>query len=585
MNKTWLCVWWAAGIAAMAGWRAEGADARAAGIVPAFAAAAGLRQSNDVPATAGGNASDVPPALSLTDSRVVIPYPELKALLESALRGTAQKKEVPPVEAALVSAHFALHAGGDAPGLEARFAAAAFGEGWRLVPLVGCDVAPSAIEPRDADVVARDGVYCALIRGPSRASVTLRFDGVGPRRGAGTPLFRLETQPATASTLAVDGLGEGERLRVVGLPHPIDGARDIPLPSAGATLELFLEEDKPPVPSRWAANAVVLVERDEAFLRYAARLIADAVEGDGGAMVLELPEGSREIAVEGAGISRRELVADTGGPDRLEIAWADGGTRSREVNLRWRTPPRGETDRWPLACPRPQGARTFEAIFVAARPDATALDVDPPSAALAGVTLPAWTRERLGARDHVVVTEGAALLPRRLQVAEAERATVRSFKCMTTVIRDGSALGEGIFEIEHAGALRWKVSLPEGARLLKCAANGAAAQPVLGEDGGLEFLLPANPKGISQVFLSYTGKEAAMDPVGGRLSLRLPSTPLFADRIEWHVTLPQAYEVTAADGNLEVGKGDGEALALEKRLCRGEIPSVDLHYRKRAPRE
>jgi hypothetical protein len=238
-----------------------------------------------------------------------------------------------------------------------------------------------------------------------------------------------------------------------------------------------------------------------------------------------------------------------------------------------------------MECPRPQGARSFDAFFVAARPELVALEVDPPSASAGGGGLPGWIREKLGAREYVATTAGASLVPRWLKAAETERATVKSAKCATTLVGDGSALGEVEFEIEHAGPMRWRVRLSEGSRLLKCAVGGAAAQPILSEDGDLEFPLPASAKGVSTVSLSYTEKKEAMDPVGGHVSLNLPSTPLFTDRIEWLLLLPRVYEVTAVDGNLEVGKGDGPALLLEKRLCRGETPRADLHYRKKGPRE
>lgn len=558
MSKSWLCVWLAAGFVARA-------------------------IADDASAVKGPFGDE--PTVALVGARVMIPYPELKALLERAAMGSAPKEEVPPIEAALLSARFRLDVGKEIAALEARFEVAAFADGWRLVPLVGSEMAPASIEPPGADVVTRDGVLCALVHGPARVSVAARFDLPEARKDPGAPFLKLVTQPATSSTLAVSGLGKEERLRVVGLPHPVGGGSDLPLPSEGAALELALEEDRPPVASRWAANAVVLVERDDAFLRYEARILADAVEGSGMEMVLELPGDSREVGVEGTGILRWEVKPGDGHRDLLKISWAEAAARSREIHLKWRTPPRGDADRWTLECASPQGARSFDAVFVAARPESIALDVEPPTAGLPGAGLPGWIREKLGARDHVAAAAGATLVPRAVKTVEAERATVRSLKCATTLVRDGSTLGEGAFEIEHAGAVRWRVRLPEGGRLLKCAVGGSAVRPVLCEDGGLEFLLPSNTRNVSTVHLSYTGKAEAMDPVGGRASLQLPTTPLFADRIEWQLLLPPAYEVTAVDGNLDVGKGEGEALMLEKRLCRGETPAVDLHYRKKAPRE
>ncbi|HPA20010.1 MAG TPA: hypothetical protein PLU30_19830 [Verrucomicrobiae bacterium] len=591
MNRLCSCVWLAAALAVEGTVDIHSAEVPI-GVIPSFAATARPRQSNDVGATVSpdveattGERLTADNPLALPGAKVLIPYPELKALLEKAAAEQAWKKEVPPVEAALLSARFRLALGGGAPALEARFEVAAFGEGWRLVPLVGSDVAPASIEPPDVDVVARDGILCALIHGPGRASVTVRFDVLGSRKDLGQPFLKLRTQATTSSTLQVTGLGKGERLRVVGLPEADARAESMPLPTAGAPLEFVLDEDRPSAPSQWEATAGVLVERDDVFLRYTARILADVVEGSGVEMVLELPADTREREIESPGMSRFWVQRDSGGRDVLKIAWADPNVRSREVLLRWRTPPRGDAERWPMECPRPQGARSFDALFVAARPELMALEVQPPSASTASTGLAGWIREKLGAREYVVATAGASLAPRWLKTADTERATVKSAKCATTLVGDGSALGQGEFEIEHAGPMRWRVRLPEGSRLLKCAAGGASAQPILSEGGELEFPLPASSKGVSTVSLSYTEKKDTMDPVGGHMSLCLPSTPLFAERIEWQLLLPQAYEVTAVDGNLDVGKGSGPALVLEKRLCRGEMPKVDLHYRKKGPRE
>lgn len=521
---------------------------------------------------------------TLADAKVTVPYAELKALLSKAEAAERLKNEAPPIAAALLSSKFDLSLQGAGASLVAHFEVASFGEGWRLARLMGTDMTPVSIECTGGEVVFQEGALCALGRAPGRMSITARFDAPDPRHARGRPFMRFKTEPATSALLQATGIGKDERLRVNGSSEARMGAESIALPPGGGAVELALEEMRPPVPTRWSATAAILVERDDVFLRYSARIVADAIEGSGEEMTLELPQGSRDVVVESPGMASSNIERIPDGRDLLKISWAEKVSRSHELILRWRTAPMGDSSHWPMACPRPRGAQAFDALFVAAQPHLTVLDPEPASAVSRDVTLPDWIREKLASREYVVVSGETSLVPRRLKAAATESATVKSAKYTTTLVRDGSILGEGEFEIEHGGQARWQLRLPTGARLLKCAVGGSPTQPISGDDGGLELVLPASPRGGSSVRLSYTEKKDAMDAVGGRLSVSLPSTPLFTDRIEWQLVLPPSYEPVAVEGNLDVAKG-GAALALEKRLCRGEVPAVDVHYRRTGPGE
>jgi len=522
---------------------------------------------------------------TLADAKVTVPYAELKTLLEKAEAAERLKNEAPPIAAALLSSKFDLALQGAGASLVAHFEVAVFGEGWRLARLMSTDMTPASIECVGGEVIFQEGALCALGRGAGRMSITARFDAPDPRKALGRPFMRFKAEPATSALLQVTGMGKDERLRVNGSSDDRMALEGVPLPSGGGAVELALEEIRPPAPTQWSATAAILVERDDVFLRYFARIVADAIDGSGAEMTLELPQGSRDVAVESAGVAFSNIERIPEGRELLRISWAEKESRSHELMLRWRTPPMGDLSHWPMECPRPRGAQAFDTVFVAAQPNLTVLDPEPASAMSRDVTLPDWIRERLASREYVVVSGEASLVPRRLKAAATDSATVKSAKYATTLVRDGSILGEGEFEIEHVGPTRWQLRLPAGARLLKCSVNGSPAQPISGEDGGLELVLPASPRGGSSVRLSYTEKKDVMDAVGGRLSVSLPSTPLFTDRIEWQLVLPPSYEPVAVEGNVDVAKGGSAALALEKRLCRGEVPAVDVHYRRTGPGE
>jgi hypothetical protein len=82
------------------------------------------------------------------------------------------------------------------------------------------------------------------------------------------------------------------------------------------------------------------------------------------------------------------------------------------------------------------------------------------------------------------------------------------------------------------------------------------------------------------VRLSYTAKGAVFEPVEGRLALALAETPLFVDELVWNVALPDGYEATAFEGNVEPFRS-AEGAAFRKRLVRNEAAAVEIYYRKR----
>ena len=117
-------------------------------------------------------------------------------------------------------------------------------------------------------------------------------------------------------------------------------------------------------------------------------------------------------------------------------------------------------------------------------------------------------------------------------------------------------------------------------------------RPVLRESGALELSLPASAdfaKGTSTVAFVYTAKTKALDPVSGQLALEMPRTPLFIEHLEWSVSIPGNYEITAIDGNATATSGgaksdrdrDVQTIALRKDFCRGERPAVALFYQRR----
>ena len=89
----------------------------------------------------------------------------------------------------------------------------------------------------------------------------------------------------------------------------------------------------------------------------------------------------------------------------------------------------------------------------------------------------------------------------------------------------------------------------------------------------------------SKVCFSYTAAKGKLEPVEGQLALELPLTPLFIHEIAWTVEIPDGYEVSAAEGNVELtsgGRSNNPSVAhFTKKLCRNERPQAQIFYRKR----
>lgn len=123
--------------------------------------------------------------------------------------------------------------------------------------------------------------------------------------------------------------------------------------------------------------------------------------------------------------------------------------------------------------------------------------------------------------------------------------------------------------------------MPPGSELIECSLAGAPVNPLIAPDGRLEIPLPAADETSAEtpIALRYTDRGAPFGPVEGRLSARLPATPLFVEELTWSIALPPGYEATAFEGNVEAA-GSDRALTFRKRLLRDEALAVEIYYRK-----
>ncbi len=195
-----------------------------------------------------------------------------------------------------------------------------------------------------------------------------------------------------------------------------------------------------------------------------------------------------------------------------------------------------------------------------------------------------------------VVPEGRVTLPyaemRRLWLAVQQKGA----KPKEEASPIDAVVASAEYHVQQSGALDWTVDIPSLDQVLSCEVDGEAVKPVRRSETELEFHLKATTSGDSGdgtvVRFSYALQSSAFDPVSGQVVVDLPQTDLFIHRLDWDLEIPQAYETTALEGNVQlaavkVDKNKKAAVAkshlirLHKELCRGERPSVELYYRRR----
>lgn len=575
--------------------------------------------------TVGQQPPPAGPAAPFDSGSVTLPYHEWKTLWEAAqpkpVPPAPAKVPVPPVAFSVQSAHYAVDLGPDARQAtgKAAFEIANFGEGWTAVPLVSArELRLVGVEPEGTLVTVREGVYTLLLDAPGRRTVTLRFsaelaDGESPR----TRVLRVAGPSALVNDLSVAGVPDGW-LAEVQNAAPTSGSTD--KRSAGPVLfqlaadlpialTVVSAEDRqpapPPVPSPWQGQAQSLVRYDEGQLVYKTRLRLAADSGTGLTAQLALPATANILSVTGADLDRWHVVKSPAGDTRqIEVSWKTPDTLRRELSLDYELPQAVPDGDWHLVSPRAvskeDGLRgAFYALPM--RDGVEFLSGDDPGTPLpAGQvpSLPRWLADEIGGGNFVAVNfdkpapadnASALVRVRRLPLIHTARATVEESRFHTRLVVDGALLSEGTLSVRHDGPLTLTLTLPADAQLLSCSVQGHDALPVDRGQGRIDLALPAGGAGKpTQVNLSYTGHLSALAPVAGQIALSLPETDLFVQTMRWDLQIPEAYELTALEGNVSLVPGtppatnDPPQIHLRKDLLKGEKPTAELFYQKRA---
>ncbi len=589
-----------------------------------------LQTSGQQPSPAG---PATPTALPTFDAgSITLPYHEWKTLWEAAqpkpVPSAPAKAPAPPVAFSVQAAHYAVDLVPDARQATGRavFEIAKLVEGWTAVPLfpVG-DIRLIGVEPEGTLVTVREGIYTLLLDTPGRRTIALRFsvdlaNGDSPR----TRSLRLTGPSALVNDLTVTGVPEGWLAEVQNaasaLPAPVTStgsgtdkkpavavfqlASDLPI-----ALTVVSAEDRqpaaPPVPSPWQGQAQSFVRYDEGQLVYKTRLRLAADSGTGLAAELALPTTANILSVTGADLDRWHVVRPAAGDARhLEVSWKTPDVLRRELSLDYELPQALPDGDWRLVSPRVVSSEgqlrsAFYALPMVEGVEFVSGDeAGTPLAAGLPQQLPHWLVDELGGGSFVSVNfdkpapadnASALVRARRLPLIHTARATVEESRFHTRLVVDGALLTEGAMSVRHDGPLTLTLTLPTDAQLLSCSVQNHDALPVDREQGRIDLTLPAGNAGkATEVNLSYTGHLSALAPVAGQVALALPETDLFVQTMLWDIQIPEAYELTALEGNVSLVPGASSTtgnvplIHLRKDLLKGEKPTAELFYQKRA---
>ncbi len=553
---------------------------------------------------------------SLGNAQVTIPYAELKSLLDRADANGDRSETPPPVAAVLTAAEYRLDFSTLSPAFSASFEARGFAEGWHSVPLFG---GGARIVSEDSDkgvsVVLSEGQRVSLLANGTGVFSSRLVLTVPPRedwsRGNG---FEFLPAPATRNELRVSGLPDDRTLQIEGVPGKRDEASGdlvFHLPGDGEELRLVLEERTEAVPdapiseSRWTLHSQVAVRYEDGRLFHQVRIQAQASSGSGLSMALAFPPQVSRVEIEGDDLRDWTLGAREEDGRVARIHWQTRDVLDRSLLVSWEIPQSPLAESWTLAPPvarfsgEPEAdaaeddSRTLFALVPVEGLELTHPDL---AATVEAQRLPKWLQAQLGGAESLSAevrgTAPIALAATWLPRMETAQATISQASFETRLVADGSTLVMADYVVHHAAPLSWKLLLPSAEQILTCEVNDASARPIRRSDDEIEFRLSApRPLGGGEgeesgqgttVHLCYALRSDPLDPVSGRVDLELPQTDLFIHRLDWELQIPERYEATAVEGNVQIAPGkETRGILLKKELCRGERPAVELYYQRK----
>ncbi len=537
-------------------------------------------------------AVEVPPdASALPRASVTIPYSEIRALWEAAHEAKQKPApQKPPISFIIREADAQLQLGEKSSALEVNFQIETFVDEWCAVPLIAGDVQlEKADAGANATIIWRDG-YCLLTHQKGRSQVALRLKTAGWKADN---VLSFKMKDAAMKRLRILGTPPGFVAKVDGQAVAA-GADGVALNGEADEVAITLaaiEAERKAQPSQWRTEAQVLARNEEGMLRMRSKVFAHADSGSGLDLTLRLPASAGSVNVTGKDIANWTQSRPDERQRLVSIHFKTWDVLDRDLEVAFTAPQSPLAEKWIVPAPTSLDAGETRALFAVLLADGLELKGDAVRSGVSGQRLPQWMREEIGGASFITAESGAelALQPHWLPAVATAEATINEARAELRFVGDGSFQTSANFSIKHQTPIAWRLELPGNVEVLSCSVAGKSARPVQREKGVLELSLPApeGNRGGTSVTLVYTGKAAALDAVSGKVALELARTPLFIDRLDWAIAIPDTFEITAVEGNARISSPPSGAaknpncIFLAKELCRGERPSVELFYQRR----
>lgn len=548
-------------------------------------------------------AQDATVTSALDKAEVRIPYLELRKLWESAQASSKPKEPEPPPSGVLLSAQFKADLADAKVALEAEFKAESFTGKWERIRLMGAGLAVESVEPADTRLVVDGDDLCVLAKDIGPLAVKVRFVHAALPLASDAPFLKLTTAPSAVAFLGVASLPENRLVKTKDGILPADAAKGcfLALPAKGGEVMLSLtdaalmpkaEPPPPPLqPSTWSLQNEVLVVEGESELLHVSRVHAIALNGSALEATLLLPGNARAVKVTGEDLADTRQSRNADGLTELRLRWHTRDVMDRELDISYSLQQLPLAEAWELRAPSLPQEDKVKSLFIFALPAGVEFKAPNLQGPVPAAKLPRWIADKTKAPEFGTVAgaSSVALQSRLLPRLETAVATITKSEYTTKLVADGSVLTEAALEIEHDDSLRWSFTLPEKCDLLKCAVDGAPLKPISRENGVMEIPLDhrTGPKTVtSRVVFSFTSAKGKLNAVEGEVALELPLTPLFIQELNWSLQIPDTYEATGVEGNVEFAASSGSTtesagvIRLTKKLCRNERPQAQLFYRK-----
>jgi hypothetical protein len=518
-------------------------------------------------------------------AQVTIPYQEFKRLLDAA-SVAAKPEDSPDIAGAVTRAQIKLSLDPGHPLGEAEFDISTFGHKWVFVPFVGLDLPITNVACENATIVARDGLLCLLTNRSGLFKVVLDFDipaSLGAGRG---DIISLQLAPTVAGQLEFGNVPAGKRILVGG--KVVDTNRPLPLPVTGGEIKITCVGDNPESPTVWSQITQTLVKPTLEAIEVESHIHLSSHSGSGLSAETEIPVTASKIEIEGPDLQPVQIGMSGPGHRKITLNWETAGVLDRNIVIRYQLPNAEPGRTWEIENPRFGQELSPQTCLTVITPlPGTAVQSDTGQPGSEAAQLPYWIQSKLVTPEFYTIrsVDAVTLSTRLLPVLKPDNARISVANYQTSLVPDGSLKCEALFKIEYRRTFSWRFRLPDGSVLLDCQMNSNPVSPVVRTDGELELSVPApaNSENFNslQIAITYTARGSKFEPVEGKLTLSLPSTQLFIEQLEWRLYLPDSYEATAFEGNVEPASGDNTSIVFKKRLVRAETPRLEVYYRRK----